>query len=550
MSNLSAAVREAPPPRPSELVHLQVTDPEVVEELRRHPEGEARDRFAAQALRIGVLALRAAGGQVDAAAIREEGARLVAAMRETLGAKASEMAGEMSRTFAQYLDPRSGAFAQRVDALVKRDGELERLLREQIGSENSVLAQSLAEHVGERSQLFRMLSPSDAQGVRAQVEVTLRKALEEQREAVLRQFSLDRPDSALSRLVTQLQALQGDLRTDLRAQVETVVQEFSLDKPDSGLSRLVREVEAAQAAITEQFSMDNEASALSRMSRLLGQTSDQIRANLTLDDDRSALFRLKRELIGTIDDLARRNDAFQGEMRAAVAALDARRKAEGRGTVHGLDFEARLGAWLGDEAQRQGDVHEAVGGVAGEVPRSKKGDHVVELGPDCAARGSRVVWEAKEAQGYTARKALAELEEARRNRRAQLGVFVFSRKTAPEGLPPFTRVGGDLVVVWDAEDPASQVILTLAYSFVRALAVREATDAEAHGEVAAAIERSLRGIEKRVAALSEIETWASTVENNGRNIARSAARVREELAEHVALLEEQLRAMKASGGPG
>jgi hypothetical protein len=542
----TAALREATPRRAAEILRLEVTDPEVVDELRRHPEGEARDRFAAQALRIGVLALRAAGGQVDAAAIREEGTRLVAAMREALSAKGAELTGEMSRAFAQYLDPRSGAFAQRVESLVKRDGELERLLRQQVGPENSTLAQSLAEHVGERSPLFRMLSPSDAQGVRAQVQATLQKALEEQRDAVLGQFSLDRQDSALSRLVSRLQVQQGELRSDLRAQVETVVQELSLDKPDSGLSRLVHEVEAAQAAITEQFSMDNADSALSRMSRLLDQTSDQIRANLTLDDEGSALSRLKRELIGTIDGLARGNEEFQREMRAAVAALDARKKAEGRGTVHGLDFEDRLGSWLAAEAQRAGDVHEAVGGVAGEVPRSKVGDHVVELGADCAARGARVVWEAKEAQGYTPRKALAELDEARRNRRAQLGVFVFSRKSAPEGLPPFFRAGNDLLVVWDAEDPASDVVLTLAYSFVRALAVREASEAEAHGEVAAAIEKSLRGIEKRVATLSDIETWATTVENKGRDIGRAAARAREELKEHVELLNAQLLALKSA----
>lgn len=546
MSTLPA-LREAPPRRPAELLHLEVTDPEVLDELRRHPEGEARDRFAAQALRIGVLALRAAGGQVDAAAIREEGTRLVAAVREALSAKAAELTGELSRSLSQYLDPRSGAFAQRVESLVKRDGELERLLRQQVGPESSTLAQALALHLGEQSPLFRMLSPSDAQGVRAQVQAALQGAIEAQRDAVLGQFSLDRQDSALSRLVSRLQAQQAELRTDLGAQVATVVQELSLDRPESGLSRLVREVETAQAAITEQFSMDNADSALSRMSRLLGETSGQIRANLTLDDEGSALARLKRELLGTIDGLARRNEEFQREMRAAVAALDARRKAEGRGTVHGLDFEDRLGTWLASEAQRQGDLHEAVGSVAGEVPRSKKGDHLVELGADCAARGARVVWEAKEAQGYTARRALDELDEARRNRRAQLGVFVFSRKTAPEGMPPFQRAGNDLVVVWDAEDPAGEVILTLAYSVARALAVREASEAEAHGEVAAAIERSLRGIEKRVSTLADIETWATTVESNGRKIAGAAGRAREELMAHVALLEEQLRALKAAG---
>ena len=543
MSSQSPTPLALPVPLHTETVHFQVTDPEVVEELRRHPAGEGRNQFAAQALRIGVLALRTAGGQLDAAAIREAGVRLVADMKEVLGAKATEMA----TTLGQYLDPRNGSFAQRVESLVKRDGDLERVLREQVGIDNSVLARSLAQHIGDQSPLLRMLSPSDAQGLRAQIEAALRRGLEEQRATVLREFSLDQADSALSRLVGRLQLQQGDLQAGLKNQVQAVIGEFSLDKPDSALSRLVREVQEAQSSIAEQFSMDSETSALSKMSRLLGQTSDQIRSNLTLDDERSALSRLKRELVGTIEELAKKNTDFQGEIRAAVASLDARRKADDRGTVHGLDFEARLGSWLEAEARGIGDLHERVGGVAGEVPRSKKGDHVVCLGTDSAAAGTRVVWEAKESQGYTVVKALAEMEEARHNRKAQLGVFVYSRKCAPVGQPPFARHGNDLVVVWDSEDSSTDVVLAAAYSAARALAIREAAELEAHGEIVAAIEKSLRGIEKRLKSLSDIESMASTVENNGRNIGRLAMKAREDLQEHVGVLEVQIAGLKAAG---
>src|SRR5579859_3518318 len=78
------------------LLTLEVTDPEVVAELRRRAEGDDRDRYALAALRVGVLALRGARGDVDAAAMREAGTALVAEVRELLTARAAEMTGRLS----------------------------------------------------------------------------------------------------------------------------------------------------------------------------------------------------------------------------------------------------------------------------------------------------------------------------------------------------------------------------------------------------------------------------------------------------------------------
>ena len=51
----------------SMFLQLEVDDPETVVALSQHPEGLARDAFALKALRIGVLALGQARGQIDAA---------------------------------------------------------------------------------------------------------------------------------------------------------------------------------------------------------------------------------------------------------------------------------------------------------------------------------------------------------------------------------------------------------------------------------------------------------------------------------------------------
>src|SRR5450432_3339791 len=190
-------------------LRLEVTDAEVLAELRRRAEGDEREQFALAALRIGVLALRSAAGQVDAASIGEAGTELVSEVREVLSRRVTEMSERVASTLTQYLDPQSGALPQRLNALVRQDGELERLFRAQIGADDSLLAWSLASHLGEGSPLFKLLSPTDAAGLRSQISTTVQEALADQRTVILREFSLDQKDSTLSRMVAEF-SLDGE----------------------------------------------------------------------------------------------------------------------------------------------------------------------------------------------------------------------------------------------------------------------------------------------------------------------------------------------------
>jgi hypothetical protein len=481
------------------ILRLEVTDPEVLAELRRHDDDD-RDRFAQSALRVGVLALRAASGHIDAGSIREAGNALVGDVRELLSARATEMTERLASTLTQYLDPQSGLLPQRMQAILREDGELDRLLRAHVGEDDSLLARSLSSHLGEGSPIFKLLSPSDATGLRAQLAKTIEEALAEQRRHILREFSLDQKDSALSRIVAQ-------------------------------------------------FSLDDDKSAMSRMSKMLAATGEQIGKNLTLDDEASALARLKRELLGTIEQIAKSNVEFQSQVREALARIDTRKREEAVTPRHGVRFEERLGALLGEEAQRLGDVHEATGETTGAIKLCKKGDHVVELGAESAAAHARVVWEAKEKQSYSLRAALAEIDEARRNRQAQVGVFVFSRKTAPEGLESLQRHGSDVVVVWDADEPASDVVVRAAYSLSRALAVRERrTDRESQAAIVE-IEHAARGIERQVAFLDDVRRMAETVKGHGEKIVERTSRMADELRREVERLDAQVASMRTERAP-
>src|SRR5690606_23178649 len=120
----------------------------------------------------------------------------------------------------------------------------------------------------------------------------------------------------------------------------------------------------------------------------------------------------------------------------------------------------------------QGDIAEPTGNIPGIIPKCKVGDAVIELSPDSAAAGQKIVIEAKQKDGYTFRQALSEIDEARRNRGAQIGLFVFSRRTAPAGQEVVSRIGDDVFIVWDHEDEASDLFLKVGYTLAKALCVK------------------------------------------------------------------------------
>jgi hypothetical protein len=529
------------------LLSLEVADPDVVTELEKHADGPSREKYALSALRLGVLALRQAAGELDATTVRAAAQDLLAGLGQLLSKRGTEITTDISGALRQYFDPATGALPQRIEALLRNDGELDKALRAHLAPENSTISKALTAHFGEGSTIFKLLSPTDANGVKAQIEGMLNSVLKEQQEQVIKEFSLDNKQSALSRLVAELATSNGNLRTDLKLQVDGLVGEFSLDKPDSALSRLVARVETAHKTITDEFSTDNEQSAIARLSRMLSETSQQIDKNLTLDDDGSSLSRLKRELLTTIGGLVSSNAAFQTEVRTTLAGLQARRDEAARSTRHGNDFEDQIGLIIAAEAQRLNDPYEGTGVTTGAIKNCKTGDFVTTLGPDSAAPGARIVWEAKEDKSYDLKRALAEIEAARKNRQAQSGVFVFSRTAAPDGLQPFARYGNDVVIIWDADNPDSDLNIRIAYSVARALVIRETHESVESEQALNAIDLATRAIEKQLEHLDQIRTWAETVKNNGEKMADRAGRMRADLAREVDALDRQVSGLKMSG---
>jgi hypothetical protein len=306
---------------------------------------------------------------------------------------------------------------------------------------------------------------------------------------------------------------------------------------------LKRALQAQREELFKQFSLDHEGSALQRLAAMLAETSEAVDNNLTLDDEASPLARLKREILDVLSQQQKANTEFQAQVRSTLETQKVKREEQARSPVHGQTFETQAGQLLARIIERSGDLFENVAKSAGRTQRMV-GDFAAELGDDSACPGARIVVEAKANKSYTIKKAIAELEVARGNRDAQVGIMVFDRASAPDGLSSLRRVGNDILVIWDAEDAASDLMLSTAYDLARALAHRaHAASSEAEADFSA-IDGLIKAIASHLEALSAIEKTANTIKKNGESILTNATKLREKLEQQLDELREHMLAVR------
>jgi len=526
---------------------LAIDDPDVIAELSVRPEGNPRNAFAVSALRIGVLALRQAQGHVDAEVVRNEGQRLISDLNRELAMGVQQIDAKIASSLKQYFDPQSGHFTERVERLVRKDGDLETVLRQQIGDgESSELARALARRIGENSPLMRRLDPDDAESINRSIETSVREALNAEQNRILTEFSLDNENGALTRLVAQLRSVNSEFKGDIEQKIQQATREFSLDDENSALSRLVKRVEEAKDQIAGEFSVDNKNSAINKLNLVLDETKRSINDNLTLDNEKSALARLKKQLTDVLEDIRTKNEQFQNDVSGKLASLITKHQEEMRSTTHGLSFEDEFCVFLQREAQKAGDIFTAVGSGPGTIPKCKTGDAVIEMAAEAAAAGERIVFEAKGNKSYTLADARLEIEEARKNRAATVGVFVFAKASAPQALPPFTRLDRDLFVVWDSSDASTDVYLSAAISVGKALLFRQKiAESNSQGDIDG-IERAVNILEKQLKGLEEMETWTTTIHSNSGKIIKEIGKIRETANLQIQQLRDCLDALRST----
>jgi hypothetical protein len=274
------------------------------------------------------------------------------------------------------------------------------------------------------------------------------------------------------------------------------------------------------------------ASIEARVQSLVESKLDEVLKQFSLDADGSSMCRLKTML----------SDSFE-RLNLALAVKSATAEEARKGHVKGIEFEQDLYTVFAETGRQLGDETELVRGSKGADGRSKKGDFVATLGESSGAPGARIAVEVKDQQ-VRLKAAIEELQEAKANREASVGIFVFARGTEPNEVGDFRRIGEDFYCAVDLADlEAGKPLLFFdsAYRIARAMVVASARK-EAAGEV------DFHKIQDQVDALAawsdriaDMATKARTIQNSGRVIEQCANDLKADLDQRVAAVLEVIR---------
>jgi len=197
-----------------------------------------------------------------------------------------------------------------------------------------------------------------------------------------------------------------------------------------------------------------------------------------------------------------------------------------------------------------GAIVERVGGRTGAVRNCKVGDVIITMGSDHVASGARIVIEAKDARGYTVGSALSELDVARRNRSADVGVFVFRKGTIPVAAPLW-REGDSLLCEFEPEDVNGDAYLRAAISLARALLVRKKHNVEEQGmspsesaKLWTSVDRALRELEREAETMADARKLVENIMNNADKLQQRLRLGSSRIADAASALDEAMDKLK------
>jgi hypothetical protein len=179
-------------------------------------------------------------------------------------------------------------------------------------------------------------------------------------------------------------------------------------------------------------------------------------------------------------------------IRESVARLEERRQGDARSTRGGTNFEEVALRFIQRAVQGAPVVADSTGGTVGARPGCKVGDQTLRFTEESIYAGAVLVVEVKHDASYSVTKALAELDVARSNRGAHVGLFVMARSHAPTGFPDMASYGNDILITWDAEDEGTDPYLHAGVILGLAMASRQRRPAD-EGDI-----KALADIEQRI----------------------------------------------------
>lgn len=398
-----------------------------------------RDQLGVDAWRIGLHAIANAHAQAQEAKLKDIGGSITAEIDRHLSAHVEEQQRTIASVLAKFFDPKDGQVTQRLASFVADQGDLARLLEKFLAPQSSVLAQTLARQVGESSPLFKKLSPTETEGVVKVLEAQLRTVMSDGRAELVRALDPLEKDGAVGRFLTSLREELKGADEDRAKQLAAALAALDANDEKSLISRLASDTAKARQMVLKAVNPEIEGSPMAILKTTL--------TTLLKDQAAATTVSLERQ--------AARQTSFEKEVREVLTRIETKRTQDQKSARGGYAFETAALDFIDAALRGAPCIFDVTTNTVGQVDRCKKGDAVARFTAESAFAGSAVVFEMKRDAGYSAQRALAEMDDARRNRDAQVGVFVMAESHASDTFPRFARHGSNVLVVWNEQDAAT-----------------------------------------------------------------------------------------------
>jgi hypothetical protein len=165
------------------------------------------------------------------------------------------------------------------------------------------------------------------------------------------------------------------------------------------------------------------------------------------------------------------------------------------------------------------------------------------------APGEKIVVEAKSAGGYDLARILAESEVGRKNRGAQVSIFVMDPPYAPASMTlPFARHGDALIVKWQRTD--TEAFLAAAVATACALIVKASKQGKRSDVDAAGMEREVVEIQRRVVQMADVSQFATTIQTSAAKILDRMRIALDAITSQAEMLMDQIKSLKGVTADG
>jgi len=238
---------------------------------------------------------------------------------------------------------------------------------------------------------------------------------------------------------------------------------------DGGLMKKTLEQYLGEGGKLEDlFDPKNKESAISKMSSIFDShfkgKDSVIFKLLDHNEPESPIASLKKDLI----------EYYLKDMRDKLIGKEAAEAEREKGTEKGRSYQKDVFSRINEICKPFQDIPEYTADISGKIARSKVGDVVVTINPSSTGDiPLRIVFEAKDSGAYNIQKIQKELNEARENRDAHIGIAVFTEDTCPLECTPFQQYGDDVIICTFNQDDRECLGLNLAYRVSRIAALKK-----------------------------------------------------------------------------